>query len=83
MELSTLYLLSSVLVRHLEVGGDDKLRREVQVRLLVSGLHEVVLGDDPRPGPHHVLLLHGQRFEHGRYRLLQVLRSSYHQPSQS
>ena len=57
------YLSIPAPVRHLEICGDDKLRREVQVGLLVSGLHEVVLGDDPGPGRGD-LVLHTQSPQH-------------------
>ena len=69
------YLRISVLMRHLELCGDDELWREVEVGLLVSGLHEVVLGDDPGPSPGPVLRLTQSPQDRGD-RVLQAFRAS-------
>ena len=62
-------------MRHLELCGDDELWREVEVGLLVSGLHEVVLGDDPGPSPGPVLRLTQSPQDRGD-RVLQTFRAS-------
>ena len=66
------YLVISILLRHLEVSGDHELGRQVQVGLLVSGLHEVVLRDDPGPAlAPEAVILHTESPHHGGYRVLQ------------
>ena len=83
------YLRISILMRHLELCGDDELWREVEVGLLVSGLHEVVLGDDPGPAvAPEAVILHTESPHHGRYGVLQrsqwgPLWSSRHKSQQS